>query len=353
MSWLSAEDRAVVAVLGDASAWPRHGGELRALFDRAQRHGLGDILESAAATAGVVLDDDLRQSLDRLRLARDLDHAAHLSMLARVDEALAATGVRTVALKGALFAERFYARPSGRPTSDIDLLVSLPDLRSAQRALESVGYRLVDDDAEQVWSLREHHHLHLAHPRALPLELHFHAYRGFGSTIDGAALVARSVPVEKGAFRALRVLAPEDELLFLAVHAAAHRFVRLGWLYDIRLLLDTMTREQIERSGERARATGYAHPVALAARLLVASLGVPEAVVASLLRLRRVRGRLLHAIVAEPTDPLLRSATRFLYTIALCQDARGALTYALRSSRGHVGRALASRGRRNIVAPSS
>ena len=351
MSWLSPEDRELVAALrGD---WTRGGRGLSALFDRAQRHGLGDVVDDAAVAAGIVVDDDLRRSLDHMRVARDLDHAAHAAMLRAVDGALAEAQIRTVVLKGVLFAERFYARPSGRPTSDIDLLVALGDLRAAQHALETVGYRMVDDDREQAWSLREHHHLHLAHPHALPLELHFHAYRGFGSVIDGAAVVTRSIPSDRGTYRALRVLAPEDELVFLAVHAAAHRFVRLGWLYDIKLLLATMSPAQVQRAAERAASTGYAFPVGLAATLLVESLGVAEEAVAPLLRLDHVRGPLLRAMVAEPRNPVLRSATRFAYTMMLCDDVRGALGYSLRSSRGHVGRILGSLGRRGIVASSS
>ena len=31
-------------------------------------------------------------------------------------------------------------------------------------------------------------------------------------------------------------LAAEDEFVYLAVHAAAHGFVRLMWLYDLKLL---------------------------------------------------------------------------------------------------------------------
>jgi hypothetical protein len=34
----------------------------------------------------------------------------------------------------------------------------------------------------------------------------------------------------------VRYLAPEDELVYMAAHAAAHLFLRIGWLHDLKLL---------------------------------------------------------------------------------------------------------------------
>jgi hypothetical protein len=49
-------------------------------------------------------------------------------------------------------------------------------------------------------------------------------------------LIGRSSAVSSAPGYGLRILAPEDELVYLATHAAAHAFVRLMWLYDLKLL---------------------------------------------------------------------------------------------------------------------
>ena len=54
--------------------------------------------------------------------------------------------------------------------------------------------------------------------------------------MPAADLVARSTGVTSTHGRGLRILAPEDELVYLAVHATAHGFTRLMWLYDLKLL---------------------------------------------------------------------------------------------------------------------
>lgn len=59
------------------------------------------------------------------------------------------------------------------------------------------------------------------------------------------------------------VLQPEDELIYLAVHAARHRLERLGSLYDLRLFLERHPLDWT-RIGSRARSFGVAHAVALA-----------------------------------------------------------------------------------------
>jgi hypothetical protein len=313
--------------------------EASALFARAEAHGVTGVLHDAAVAAGAALSPPLAAQLGARQIARELDHAAHLAMLRAVDDALAADGLTAVALKGALFGERFYARPSARATTDIDLLVPEADLERAGRALAAAGYAGEESPSEARFR-REHHHLHFAHPHALPLELHFHAYRGFGSVLPSAPLVSRRGEAPLGPWRALGVLAPEDELVYLAVHAAAHRFVRLGWLFDLKLLLSHMSDAAIGEAAERARAWGFRRVVSLAAELLVETLGVDRARVRPLGAVGLVRGTVVRGIVHEPEAAWLRAATRFVYTSSLCDSTPAALRYARVASLGRARRAL-------------
>ncbi|HVH44484.1 MAG TPA: nucleotidyltransferase family protein [Labilithrix sp.] len=305
------------------------------LFDRAERHGLAGVLLDTWRAKGMSLPGDLARHLDVREMARELDHRAHLALLTTIDEHFSREGLVGVILKGPMFAERFYARPSARATSDIDLLVEPGTLEHASKVLTALGY-VGAEGPEEDRVRREHHHLHFTRADALPLELHFHGYTGFGQVLPSPPLLGRREPV--AGLRALGVLAPEDELVFLSVHAAAHRYVRLGWLYDLRLLIATMTERQLAIAAERARSWGFARVLAFTACRLVDLLAVPESILAPL---GAHRGWLVaRAVVHEPANAVLSSATRMVYTVALCDKKSAAARYVLRASTGHLRRLL-------------
>lgn len=318
-------------------ALPRVEGveEAATIFEHADGHGLAGVLFDAWQAAGVTLPAELARHLAIREAAREIDHAAHVAMLRRIDEALAIEELRAVVLKGALLAERLYRRPAARFTTDIDLLVAPDDLERALAALRGVGYEAYDGPEEEHFR-RAGHHLHLYQEGAPPLELHFHAYRGFGEVLAAPSLIARSEAVE--GFAAIRALAPDDELLYLAVHAAAHRFSRLGWLYDLELLLRRHGPWLVDAARERARVHRLAAPLAFALEELALLLGFAHGATG----LPAWRRALLVRITEEPRRPLLRSLTRFVYSLALCEDLGAAQRYA-RAAVGHrARRALAS-----------
>jgi hypothetical protein len=316
------------------------GRVLDAFSAEAEVHGLGGVLLHTSRAAGVHVDADVDARMSARAVARELDHAAQLAMLAQIDRAFERNGLHAAVLKGALLGERLYAHPSARGATDIDLLVPEADLDRAIEAIREVGY-VQRDDPEEARFRREHHHIHLEHPNAIPLELHFDAYRGFGSVLRGAPLVGRSRRF--GALRVVGVLAPEDELLYLMVHAAAHRFGRLSWLYDIKLLIARMTDEELALTKRRAAETGYGHVVSLAAELLEQLAAVPRERTGYLMTRGGVRRALAARVAAEPKHPLARAATRFVYTTALCADAKSAAGYASRASVAYIRRMLSAR----------
>ena len=305
------------------------------MFARAELHGVAGVIWDAWKANGGHVDSELAAKLEMRALAREMDHAAHGAMIRRIDAVLT---VPALVLKGALFAARYYERPSARATTDIDLLVQLDDLEQAIESLASVGYQVTDSTAEIAWSLRQHHHLHLVRPGAPPLELHFRGYRGFGGTLTASMLAQRSVAAD--GFRTIRVPSSEDELVYLAVHAAAHRFGRLAWLHDLRLVIERMSPASLEIAAGRARAWGFARPLALAGELLVEVLDVEPAIVRALGALPRSRRALVHAVVAEPRTRLMRAATRFAYATMLADSMAASLRYARSYSTDHARRLL-------------
>ncbi len=309
------------------------GARPRDLFARAELHGVAGVLWDAWRQHGAVVDPDLALRLEAGEIAREMDCEAHLAMLHRIDGVLE---VPTIALKGPLFARRYYTRPSARGTSDIDLLVSEEDLHVAVRSLAKADYHVVDSTEEVARSRREHHHLHLARPHSPELELHFHAYRGFGVTLRAHALAERS-ELASG-FETIRVPDARDELVYLAVHAAAHRFGRLAWLHDLRLVVERMTNADLEVAAARAREWSVARALALAGELLVDVLGVSPDRARRLGTLPRARSALVHAVVAEPRARFFGAATRFVYTVMLSDTMAASMRYARWSSLGHARR---------------
>ncbi|MDB4946860.1 MAG: hypothetical protein JWP97_6394 [Labilithrix sp.] len=320
-------ERLLIALLASPSL-SLDPARIEELLATAERHGVAGVAHELLEARGVV-PPALRDELALRRVARELDHAAHIGTLRRIDAALFEARIDAVVLKGPLFAERFYASPAARATSDIDLLVAERELDLATTALRAAGY-MASADPHEAWWRAEHHHIHLESPDGLPLELHFHAYRGFGGILRSEPLIARGVVASRPPMSALRVLTAEDELVYLAVHAAAHRFVRLGWLYDLVLLVGTMTDAALERAAQRARQLGFARPLAFAGQLLVERFGLARAELLG--RLGAVRAPVVSAAVHAPEQPLFRAATSFVYAAALCDSPSSAVRYATRAS---------------------
>ena len=253
----------------------------------------------------------------------------HGRLLARIDEAFVAANLRGVVLKGHVFARRFYPHPSARQTTDIDLMVDFDALDAARTALETLGYVMSETEKNDV-ALDEHHHWLLVHPHAAPVELHFHAYRGFGECLPSPPLIARAAPIE--GHRALHVLDPSDELLFLCVHAAGHRFERLSWLYDIHLLVETLDAPATARALDRAAEFGFRRVVGYALSLVHDAFGDDVGPRSPGI----VRTAIANATTRIPKTTVLRAATRFIYTTTLADSLSAAGRYARRSSLDHL-----------------
>lgn len=324
-----------MALRRSLAQWPRIEApdDLETLLSRAEYHGLAGVVADA-----LVATRPRSDSRERLReVARDMDHQAHLAALHAIDRAFAGAGLVGVPLKGALFAERYYPRPSARVAADTDLLIRETDIKPAIQALEALGYR-GEGSAEEDRYRRDHHHLHLSSDSSLPLELHFHAYRGFGRTLYSEPLIERSLRYRD--FDALRHLAPDDEVVYLAVHGAAHRFGRWSWLFDLRLLIESLDEQTLASAGRRARQVGYARPVALAADLLVRVMGMAPERLTPLGELGPLRSELIDRLLCPPEKSVASSLSRLTYTTALCSDSATSLRWvgreAMRRTRGEL-----------------
>jgi hypothetical protein len=162
-------------------------------------------------------------------------------------------------LKGPLLAARLYGEFTLRPTTDVDVLVTPSDLDRAVEALRQAGAR-PPDPASFRYHRIHHHHIN-AVLRGVLIEVHFRATSNFGAVIPAEPLLARTTQ-EVVDDALVPLLDPTDELVCLAVNAAAHRF-RAVLLLDLRRLcerarVDWLEAERRAREWHVARATAAA-----------------------------------------------------------------------------------------------
>ncbi len=157
--------------------------------------------------------------------------------LAEALSALSNQGVPAIPLKGVALAEALYGDVSLRPSSDLDVLVPRAAVGRALDSLRAIGYipqvagrlrpdRLFRNDIAHALVRR-------AHAIEYSLDLHW----GIASQASGdiRAMDELWAAAHRHEFRGVGAygLSAEWELLFLALHAARHRWVGLKWLVDV------------------------------------------------------------------------------------------------------------------------
>jgi hypothetical protein len=329
---------------GDPDALRAASGKVEdwdSLAGLTERNGLAGILWSELRRAGVSpplsairrLEEFVTlQRLRQPRLERSLEEAIG---------AVANAGVPCALLKGPFLGERLYGEAALRPSVDLDLLVAADDLDRATAGLGDAGWR-VQEGASARWHRRHHHHLLLGRPGSTDVELHFRAHVGFGAVLPAEDLLGRTSPSEFLG-KPVRLLAPEDEALYLAVHAAGHGLARLLWLVDLKGLLALHPGLDWGAIVARARACGLRRAAAFsfaAASDLGAEIP-PEALVLSPLR-RRAATRAGHAALglARPGSTVGSLALNAILADGPLPAARFVSAQLARIARRRAARAL-------------
>ena len=301
------------------------------LLTQARRHALSALVRHALSEGQVALP--AAQDAVLRRDAGDVvgTNLRLKSLLLRSVDALAEAGVEApVVLKGYVLAARLYPDPLLRPSTDVDLLVREGELDSAHTALEGLGLRRVMDSGYGDYLSHHHHYSYVGD--AGTVELHFRPAFGLGRALSSHAWLERAVPFALDGARLVRHLAPEDELVYLCVHAAQHAFLRLGWLYDLKLLVSRKPGLDWDGVASRAREAGMGVAVRTALEVARARLDapVPEEVLAALPggRLRAlVARRIFHGDELVTPRWAEQKVPAFLLRSLLCTGARATLRH--------------------------
>jgi hypothetical protein len=252
---------------------------------------------------------------DRIdQIERDAAIAAFYwrSELQGILQAFDQSGVRVVPIKGPFLAERLYGGDALRVSRDLDILVSKAELSRAETVLTTAGFAPgAPDDYHRPW-----------HRQTTTVELHYDVENplAFNFFVEGAMRNLQPV-VFHG--QHCWLLAPEDELLFLCLHAARHRFERLNLILDVQLAFEKLTSTE-KAWNPRPEVAGLNNLLALGLAMthrlqpdFVVSFGLPISQRQNQ-HLERIADRLWQRLLTQSRKPLdWRAAHAFFLEIEL------------------------------------
>lgn len=169
--------------------------------------------------------------------ARDakLHSLAAATWLTRLGRALTEADIGYLALKGPALSASLYGDPSRRSFRDIDILVAPDQFAATVEIAERLGWR-PPPDWRRIRRLVGKFDLELIGATPLQPILEVHSQL-FGSHMRSPPIGdIPTVPV-KLAYSSVRMLAPAEQIAYVALHGAKHFWFRLIWLTDLAELL--------------------------------------------------------------------------------------------------------------------
>lgn len=202
----------------------------RCVLDWARRQNVSAFLYQRLKALGVLPPAAAADELKKDYLILSMRNARLYSALSGVLELLHHLRIDVIALKGVYLAEVVYGNVGVRGMNDIDLLVKKEDLPRVEKALTESG--AVPDNPNRVITEATHHFGYKLPGSGLRVEIHWTllSVQGLENDIDG--LWKRSQPAVIAGVSA-RTLSPEDLLLHLCAHTAAHTYA-----LHVRMLCD-------------------------------------------------------------------------------------------------------------------
>ena len=211
------------------------------LLDRAAAHGVAPLLAQRLEALGwPATPHPVRAALESARRINAARNLLVARALGRVLDGLARARVPVIPLKGVALAESLYGDAGLRVSSDIDVLVPRACVGRAFAVMRELGYAradheepVEDEDLGRLLASNIEYAFASPEPPGCLVELHWDiAWRWPRDALALADLWADARPRPfRGA--PAQALGPEWELLYLAVHAARHRWGSLKWLVDV------------------------------------------------------------------------------------------------------------------------
>ncbi|MEW5736897.1 MAG: nucleotidyltransferase family protein [Thermodesulfobacteriota bacterium] len=247
------EADAILSVLAGGAWQPGPGVNRDRLCTFAASQGVAGLLFEVLKAGGT---PEIPACLERAYYAAAARNTLHIHALARLEKALAGSGVQVMALKGAALLFSAYPDPGLRPMEDLDLLVRPEDRTRFATLLAGLGYRAHPDRSN------------LFSDEVVRLDIHCHALNA--DRVPGrtgllpagmAPLWELSLPLGQGHRNIVRPC-DADLTLLLCQHALKHSYARLIWLVDIHRMLYRPDAAFFRDLARRARELSQEKPLA-------------------------------------------------------------------------------------------
>ncbi len=171
------------------------------------------------------------RSVYQVTAAHNLSLTAELVRLLKLCQA---QDIAVVPYKGPVLAASVYKRLGLRQFADLDILVHKRDVDKTVNLLLTHGYQYDLGRVPLDVHTRDHYHYRMQHQvKRTSLELHWaftRRYWSFG--IDQEGMWDRLITTTLGG-TPIKSFCPEDTLLVLCAHGAAHSWSRIAWICDI------------------------------------------------------------------------------------------------------------------------
>jgi len=242
----------------------------------------------------------------RERVERNTENALlQAGELRRIQQQMQKLKLPWLVFKGPVLAVQAYGDLTLRHAGDLDLLVPMATLPTAEAVVAGMDYERVQPEfhlTPRQWRTYRHYfadfgYLHRRH--GLNLELH---WRLFGNPrqfpLSASQLIGAAHPLAVAGTQVV-AMAWADLLLYLCAHGAKHGWFRLFWLVDVDVLMRGCSPQQQQALLARARELGVDRTLLQGVVLANRLLETP------------VDGALLQAADAEPVvGKLVRMARR-------------------------------------------
>lgn len=215
------------------------------LLDEAHEHSVFPLLDRhLRAVAPELIPAPTVERLKTETRANVVRCLALSAELIRITEALTAAGISPLPYKGPAIASQAYGDITAREFEDLDLIVRQRDLEKANEIVCGLGYEArfpaLHTRGNSASLVPGEYNYSNAERRTI-LELHTElTLRHFPQALELDEFFVRAVKIDLGG-RALSTFAPEDALLFLAVHAAKDFWLKLIWVTDVAELIRRQT----------------------------------------------------------------------------------------------------------------
>jgi len=232
-----------------------------ALAAAASHHRVLVLLGSMLRAAGS-LDHWPCEFVDAFRLAERaaivVDCLRQVELTAVLD-ALAASAIDTLTFKGAALAHQYYPAPQLRARADTDLLVAADDVAALDQTLAGLGYTRQHETSGQLVSYQSHYDKQDRAGVSHAFDVHWKVSnrQAFADCFSFDELWERRIPLPALGVHAATV-SRVDALILALVHRAAHHpgSRDLLWIYDLRLLAEGMTDDEVRRFADLAGSRG-------------------------------------------------------------------------------------------------